>query len=65
MSPNTIIRSISVRESRAVRLVCWLRKALCKERETNRQLWSEVRRLRAIVRELKVKPTYREDLCAE
>lgn len=55
MSPNTIIREISARESRAVRLVCWLREKLREERETTRQLWSEIRRLRTVVRELKVK----------
>lgn len=53
MKQNTIIKEISNRESRAVRLVCWLREKLREERETTRQLWSEVRRLRAVVTELK------------
>lgn len=65
MSPNSIIREISNRESRAVRLVCWLREKLRAEREQTRLLWSEVRRLRALLIEERFIKQQREELLCE
>lgn len=55
---NTIIKDISSREAKAIRLVDYLRDKLRLSREENRQLWSEVRRQRMVIRELKAKPVY-------
>lgn len=57
-TPNAIIKDISTREAKAIRLVDYLRDKLRESREENRQLWSEVRRQRMVIRELKAKPVY-------